>query len=748
MNDAERPRRALGPQGEPSPAHAADGADEAEQTVVRKQKFSYDDLLYRRPPSQGGMDPWPSGERPRPEQVAPGTALGRSKTAPKGDASAAKPSAAESTSSATKAKSSAAESKAQAADAKADVDALVAPESAKTADAVSARTASATRSPAPDAATQRPSDRPATAASAAVPSGDWFRPEPKTTPAPKAGDGGGNTPVDPPAHALGKEPDESSDKAVPDEANTGRLRRSLLLTLASAVVPGSGLLGAPQRGLKVLGAVTTAMFVLAIGYLGISALTDLSKLTQAAQRESTLTQATFGLVIVAVVSVALIALTHIATRPEHTTQGRRILGAVVVTALAFAVAAPTAVAARYSRDAYLMLDQILPQASDIKASNREEIAASNAPDPWADTERVNILLLGADGNEARKENVEMFGVRTDTIMVASIDTKTGNTTLIQIPRNVQYTPFPEGSVMAEEFPDGLRGEGGEGEWFVNTIWEKTSEGGDYAHLFEGTTFPGAEALKEGVQGITGLKIDRFAMLNIDGLSNLINAMGGVTVNVNNRLPIGGNKSKGIRPSGYIEVGKEQKLDGYHAMWYARSRYDSSDYDRMARQSCLVDAIINQANPETLVTSFEPIAAASADMVSTDITRDEFGAFIDLAFRVKDGGTVNRLVFAPGKNGYSYADPDFEAMREAVQTAIGNPAKSTASPAPPSAAPTSSPTASEASAEPKETQSSEPEETESEEPEETESTKATPTTDEQKLTDGSQNVGDACAWQGN
>ena len=83
MNDAERPRRALGPQGEPSPAHAADGADEAEQTVVRKQKFSYDDLLYRRPPSQGGMDPWPSGERPRPEQVAPGTALGRSKDAPK-----------------------------------------------------------------------------------------------------------------------------------------------------------------------------------------------------------------------------------------------------------------------------------------------------------------------------------------------------------------------------------------------------------------------------------------------------------------------------------------------------------------------------------------------------------------------------------------------------------------------------------------------------------------------------------------
>lgn len=514
----------------------------------------------------------------------------------------------------------------------------------------------------------------------------------------------------------------------PDPVTSGRvrLRRSLLLTVASAVLPGSGLLGAPRRGLRILGGGTAALSLAAACLLGWRAATDLSSLTQWLQRDSTLTQVTSWLAVLAVVWVALIALTQIVTRPAGVAGGRRAIGAALVTALAFGIAAPTVVAARYTHDANRMLDRVLPQASAIKASHRTSVAATKAADPWADTPRVNILLLGADGDAARARDVAQFGVRTDTIMLASIDTVTGDTTLIQIPRNVRRTPFPAGSTMAQEFPRGFRGDGDEGDWYVNSIWEKTAPGGDYAHLFEGTTFPGAEALKEGIEGITGLGIDRFVMLNIDGLSNLIDAMGGVEINVNRRLPIGGNRARGIRPSGHLEVGEAQRLDGYHAMWYARSRYDSSDYDRMARQSCLVDAIIDQANPETLLTSFEPIAAASADLLTTDITRDEFGAFIDLAFRVKDTGTVSRLVFAPGRNGYSYNDPDFEAMRAAVAAAISPAPTVTASALPPTASAPRPPSAS---------------------PSATPSTSDEASTDEQRVTDGTQNVGDACAWQG-
>ena len=99
----------------------------------------------------------------------------------------------------------------------------------------------------------------------------------------------------------------------------------------------------------------------------------------------------------------------------------------------------------------------------------------------------------------------------------------------------------------------------------------------------------------------------FALVNIDGLQQLIDAMGGVKLNVNRKLPIGGDHQTGARPHGWLKPGPDQLLDGYNAMWYARSRFDSDDYARMARQSCLVNAVIKQANPTTLLTSYEGIA---------------------------------------------------------------------------------------------------------------------------------------------
>ena len=59
-------------------------------------------------------------------------------------------------------------------------------------------------------------------------------------------------------------------------------------------------------------------------------------------------------------------------------------------------------------------------------------------------------------------------------------------------------------------------------------------------------------------------------MNIDGLFGLIDAMGGVTVNVNGRIPMAGN-SEGKTPTGWLEPGPDQHLDAYQAMWYARSR---------------------------------------------------------------------------------------------------------------------------------------------------------------------------------
>jgi hypothetical protein len=132
--------------------------------------------------------------------------------------------------------------------------------------------------------------------------------------------------------------------------------------------------------------------------------------------------------------------------------------------------------------------------------------------------------------------------------------------------------------------------------------------------------------------------------------------------VNQRVPIGGGTS---RVSGYIETGT-QTLDGYHALWYARSRHGASDYARMARQRCVMDAMLQQLDPATVLTKFQGIAAAGKNVVSTDIPAGELGTFIDLAGRAKSQKTRSVQFVPPLINP---ARPDLALIRSKVSAAI-------------------------------------------------------------------------------
>ncbi len=509
--------------------------------------------------------------------------------------------------------------------------------------------------------------RPAPSHDPATPTGDvpvWQRPEqPRQA---SSSWGGEARDGDPRSVPEGR---SRAARAVLDDpeptGSGGSFGRSLALTTLSAIVPGSGLLGARQSWAKAVGAVTSLVFIAAIGLIGWSAFSDLGSLAGIAVDPEQLRRLSLILIGVGAVWVTLIAGTQVLTRPRRLGPTKKAVGAALVTILSLIISTPVAVAARYSFDQKKLVESVFQGQDQVKSSSRPTIVPTEA-DPWKEHPRLNILLLGGDNEESRDAQ---FGLRTDTIMVASIDTSTGRTTLIQIPRNVQRTPFPKGSEMYKLFPKGFKGPGDPEEWFVNGIWDSV-ERGDYPSVFVGQTYRGAEALKQGIEGITGLKMDYFVLLNIDGIQKLIDAMGGVTVNINERLPIAGN-TQGKKPTGYLEPGPDQHLDGYHAMWYARSRSESTDYDRMARQSCLVNAIIKQANPTTMLTSYEAIAAASADMVLTDIPQEALQPMVKLSLKVQ-GADVERLVFAPGKNGYNYANPDFPAMRQAVQDAIATP----------------------------------------------------------------------------
>ena len=137
-----------------------------------------------------------------------------------------------------------------------------------------------------------------------------------------------------------------------------------------------------------------------------------------------------------------------------------------------------------------------------------------------------MLLLGGDSGADR------WGLRPDSLTIASIDEENGKTVLISLPRNMTNFPFAEGSVMEEQFPDGF--DCGE-ECLLNGV---STWAGDNTELFPKSKNPGVDATIMAVEGITGLEINYWAMVNLRGFRELVDAVGGVTLNVRQPIPVG------------------------------------------------------------------------------------------------------------------------------------------------------------------------------------------------------------------
>ena len=263
--------------------------------------------------------------------------------------------------------------------------------------------------------------------------------------------------------------------------------------------------------------------------------------------------------------------------------------------------------------------------------------------------RYNVLLLGGDSGADR------WGLRPDSLTVASIDADTGRTILFGLPRNMLNFPFAEGSVMAEQFPDGYDCDGCE----LNSL---STWAGDHRSLFKGFANPGVEATMEGVEGITGLKMNYYAMVNLQGFRSMVQAVGGLKLNVRDRIPIGG---VGGPVTGHIEPGV-QRLNGFQTLWFARSRESADDYSRMARQKCVMNAMVQQLSPTTVVTKFEDIAKASEKLVTTDLPASELGTFAELAMKARSH-PIRTVSFVPPE--VSTSEPDIDKIHSMVAAAV-------------------------------------------------------------------------------
>ncbi|MGH8825277.1 MAG: LCP family protein [Jiangellaceae bacterium] len=458
------------------------------------------------------------------------------------------------------------------------------------------------------------------------------------------------------------------------ERSTG-YGRFLGLTALGSLVPGAGLWAAGRRRSGTFFIVCIALALAAAA--AIIVLVPRSRLAAVAFNRDALTVLGVGLAAGAAIWLFVALTSHRALEPSGLSAGQRLGGALVVTLATSLVIAPLALGARY---AFTQRDLIgaISAGNDGGSLTTPEI--EEQADPWAEIPRVNVLLLGGDAGRGRT------GLRPDTQILASIDTKTGDTVMFSLPRNLQGVPFPTDSPLYEYYPSGFGYRNDDANYLLNAVYQNVPAEVP-AEVFAGSENPGADATKWAVEGTLGIPVDYYVLVDLAGFQAIVDALGGITIDVPRDIPIGGGINEftgGHNPvTGYIEAGVNRHLDGHEALWFARSREGSDDYERMARQRCVMGAIVDEADPATMLTRYQSLAAATRDIVRTDIPADLFPAFAELALKIKNRPletlSLDNRFFA--SFGSSTSNPDYDAVHQLVQKALVPDPTPTATPTP-------------------------------------------------------------------
>ena len=304
-----------------------------------------------------------------------------------------------------------------------------------------------------------------------------------------------------------------------------------------------------------------------------------------------------------------------------------------------------------------------------------EVFAGTTIEPPVDG-RYNILLLGGDAGPDRD------GLRPDSISVVSVEASTGKATIIGVPRNMEDVPFVEGSPLAAEYPDGYGVNDCQVDvCLINSIYTEVELYSPdlYPDAVANGSQPGIEAMRDAVEGTLGITIQYYALIDMQGFADLIDALGGVTIDVAHRLPITDEVDENGQPYTdvpWIEPGV-QLMGGGTALAYARIRAGTTDYERMGRQRQVQEAILQQFDPANVLTKFQAVAQAGAQVVSTDIPQSMLGYFVELAGKSREL-PVDTLDLVPD-NGVDPEYPDFDYIRQLVAEALAPTVEETPAP---------------------------------------------------------------------
>ncbi|MGL5173836.1 MAG: LCP family protein [Olsenella sp.] len=252
----------------------------------------------------------------------------------------------------------------------------------------------------------------------------------------------------------------------------------------------------------------------------------------------------------------------------------------------------------------------------LKASLTERTAPQ---DPYY------VLILGTDGRPGEDD------YRADTIMLVRVDPANKHLTLLSIPRDTKVTY--NGTVMK-----------------INA-----------AHYYDG-----AAGMVDAVSQLCGVKISHYAEINFDGLSDITDAVGGVTVDVDEYMYDDVNFSDVVE----LQPGV-QTLDGAHALFYTRCRkFANGDFTRMRHQRTFISALVKQILSSTDLVTLTNVVSTCAEYVTTDLSVTDA---VSLAYEMSgiDVDTGVYSAYVPFKeyatiDGESYVVADDEKLAEMMK----------------------------------------------------------------------------------
>jgi LCP family protein required for cell wall assembly len=283
---------------------------------------------------------------------------------------------------------------------------------------------------------------------------------------------------------------------------------------------------------------------------------------------------------------------------------------------------------------------------------------------WAADGRLNLLLIGSDAGPGR------WSLRTDTMIVLSVDVATHRAAMFGIPRNIVNVPLAPEDQAA--FPNGRFPQ------FLNALYVAAMN--DPKH-FPGGDARGFRAVTGAVQELVGVPLDGAIVVDLNGFVDLVNAVGGLWIDIPSSLydahypkPDG---------TGYIQVSIQpgcQKLNGTRALEYARSRHQDDDYGRMRRQQSVLLALDRELDPIALLPRVPDLLDIAKDNLWTTIQPNEIADLAVLAAHV-DSHDIQTIEFSPPKYPEFLNTKEIKSIQARVQSIFSQPVGVGPSPTP-------------------------------------------------------------------